>query len=200
LKNIQPQAPETKIEKVLLRPIKKCDQEKLQCALKGPTYQPTIQHVELLPQLDTMHDAAERHLARLEDKCAKIPNRLTHFQGSPAAICVENMADKVVNLINECHNTALQKCATKTSTTGNTHYKPSKLNKLRKFLCNKLKHLRFLMKQGQHFQTTIDLDEAMNARRQNGNVYQALTQVYTLLSQPRHQLSPDRREDTGTTK
>ena len=39
------------------------------------------------------------------------------------------------------------------------------------------------MKQGQHFQTTIHLDEVMNASRQNANVYQALTQVYTLLSQ-----------------
>jgi len=54
------------------------------------------------------------------------------------------------------------------------------------------------MKQGQHFQTTIDLDEVMNASRQNDNGYQALTQVYTLLSQ-RHQPSLDRREDTGTT-
>jgi hypothetical protein len=94
--------------------------KKVQCALKDPAYQPTIQHAELLPQLNTMHDAAQRLLARLEDKCAKIPNRLTHFQGSPAAICVENMADKVVNLINECHKTVLQKCATKTSTTALT--------------------------------------------------------------------------------
>jgi len=39
------------------------------------------------------------------------------------------------------------------------------------------------MKQGQHFQTTIDLDEVMNASQQNDKVYQALTQVYTLLSQ-----------------
>jgi hypothetical protein len=39
------------------------------------------------------------------------------------------------------------------------------------------------MKQGQHFQTTIDLDEVMNTNRQNGSVYQALTQVYTLLNQ-----------------
>jgi len=95
VKNIQQQAPATKREKVLLRQIKKCDQESLQCALQDPTYQPTIQHSELLPQLNTMHDAAQRHLARLEDKCAKIPNRLTHFQGSPASICVENMALKM---------------------------------------------------------------------------------------------------------
>jgi D-ribose pyranose/furanose isomerase RbsD len=39
------------------------------------------------------------------------------------------------------------------------------------------------MKQGQLFQTTIDLDEVMNASQHNDNVYQALTQVYTLLSQ-----------------
>jgi hypothetical protein len=123
VKNIQQQASATKREKVLLRTIKKCDQEKLQCALKDPTYKPTIQHAELLPRLNTMHDIAQSHLARLEDKCAKIPNRLTHFQGSPAEICVENMAEKVVNLINECHKTALQTWATKNSTTGNTHFK-----------------------------------------------------------------------------
>ena len=39
------------------------------------------------------------------------------------------------------------------------------------------------MKQGQLFQTTIDLDEVMNASQQNDKVYQALTQVYTLLNQ-----------------
>jgi hypothetical protein len=37
VKNIQQQAPATKRVKVLLRPIKKCDQERLQCALKDPT-------------------------------------------------------------------------------------------------------------------------------------------------------------------
>jgi hypothetical protein len=158
-------------------------QENLQCALKDPTYKPTVQQAELFPRLNIMHDIAQSHLARLEDKCAKTLNRVTHFQGSPAAICVENMADKVVNLINECHKTALQKCATKTSTTGNTHFILRLINKLRKLICNKLENLRFLMKQGQHFQTTIELDEVMNASRQNGNVYQALTQVYTLLSQ-----------------
>jgi hypothetical protein len=47
------------------------DQETLQSALKVPTYKPTIQHAELLPQLNTMHDAAQRHLARQEDKFAK---------------------------------------------------------------------------------------------------------------------------------
>jgi len=84
-------------------------QENLQCALKDPTYKPTVQQAELFPRLNIMHDIAQSHLARLEDKCAKTLNRVTHFQGSPAAICVENMADKVVNLINECHKTALQK-------------------------------------------------------------------------------------------
>jgi hypothetical protein len=69
------------------------------------------------------------------------------------------MADEVVNLINECHKTALQMCATKNSTAGNTQFKVRKINNLQKLLCNKLKHLRFLMKQGQHFQTIIDLDE-----------------------------------------
>ena len=51
------------------------DQETLQSALKVPTYKPTIQHAELLPQLNTMHDAAQWHLARLEDKCAKIATK-----------------------------------------------------------------------------------------------------------------------------
>jgi len=39
------------------------------------------------------------------------------------------------------------------------------------------------MKQGQHFLTTINLDEVMNASRQKNNVCQALAQLHTLLSQ-----------------
>eukprot|EP00983_Pelagomonas_calceolata_P007378 240625-Pelagomonas_calceolata.AAC.1 len=81
--------------------------------------------------MNPAYQEALNHLNHLESACAKSPNRLNHLCGKSARTVVEDLAADVVNLLHECHNTALNVCSTKTKTPNNTHFKPRQVNKRR---------------------------------------------------------------------
>eukprot|EP00983_Pelagomonas_calceolata_P127773 1161444-Pelagomonas_calceolata.AAC.1 len=53
-----------------------------------------------------MHEAALSHLSTIENTCAMEPARLKHLNDLPAREAVENIANKIVILIKECHEVA----------------------------------------------------------------------------------------------
>eukprot|EP00983_Pelagomonas_calceolata_P026058 818246-Pelagomonas_calceolata.AAC.1 len=89
-----------------------------------------------------MHKAALSHLSAIESTCAKKPARLNHICGLPARGAVESIADKVANLIKECHEFALQVSTTKIRPAISKHFRIRRISNLRKSLCNKLKSVR----------------------------------------------------------
>eukprot|EP00983_Pelagomonas_calceolata_P033231 1040080-Pelagomonas_calceolata.AAC.1 len=81
-------------------------------------------------------------MAVVESTCTKKPARLNQICGLPARGAIENIADRIVNLIKECHEVALQVCTTKSKPTTSKHFRIRRVSNLRKSLCNKLKSVR----------------------------------------------------------
>eukprot|EP00983_Pelagomonas_calceolata_P039089 1137039-Pelagomonas_calceolata.AAC.2 len=57
--------------------------------------------------------AALTHLSAIENNCAKKQARLSHICGLPARGSVGDIANKIVNLTEECHTAAIQVCTKK---------------------------------------------------------------------------------------
>eukprot|EP00983_Pelagomonas_calceolata_P041686 1138174-Pelagomonas_calceolata.AAC.1 len=91
----QQTAPAHQIERILVRPIKPSDIEKLHCAVIDPTYTPYISHANILGTVKSVHMTALNHLSATENTCAKKQARLTHISGLPAREVMEDT--------NDCH-------------------------------------------------------------------------------------------------
>ena len=174
IKRLQQPAITQQPERVLVRPIKPSDLEKLHCALKDPAYTPYISHTRIQETLNTMHTSALSHLSSIHDTCAKQQTRLTHLNGVPAKRAVEDMASRIVQLIKECHDVALQVCTTKVKTRNSKHFESRRVNNLRKSLCNQLKAVRYVQYNLSHTHLMQPLEDALTNNSQNPNLCKAI--------------------------
>eukprot|EP00983_Pelagomonas_calceolata_P073192 1152041-Pelagomonas_calceolata.AAC.1 len=161
-------------ERVLVRPIKPSDIEKLHCALNDPSYTPHTTHASILETLNSMHNAALSHLSAIESSCATKPARLRHLNGLPAREGVENIADKIVNLIKERHEVALQVCTTKVKPTTSKHFRTRRVSNLRKSLCNKLKSVRHVQYNLPQAHLALTFTEVLALHSHNPNLHRAI--------------------------
>eukprot|EP00983_Pelagomonas_calceolata_P079907 1154904-Pelagomonas_calceolata.AAC.1 len=121
-----------------------------------------------------MHKAALSHLSAIESTCAKKPARLNHICGLPARGAVEDIADKIVNLIKECHEVALQVCTTKVRPATSKHFRTRRISNLRRSLCNKLKSVRHVLYNLPQAHLALTFDEVLALNSHDSNLHKAI--------------------------
>lgn len=170
-------------EKVFVRPIKPTDLDRLHCALKDPAYKPCVTHNQMQGTLNSTFESAVEHLYSIEGTCAKQQTKLSHLINNiPATQVVENLAGKLITLLKECHNVALQVCATKIRMGQAQNFRTRRVNKARKSLCNQLKAVKHVMYNLPEAHLTHTFEEALDKTHHTPNLHRAILFVKTRCS------------------
>jgi hypothetical protein len=78
----------------------------------------------------------QEHMEALKGQDAATPHQLTTLGGQPARSVVENLAERVIDLLTRTQELALEICPTETHTRGGEHMRPRKVAKQRAAVIN----------------------------------------------------------------